>query len=204
MTAARSDLRLCFVGDSFVAGVGDPLHLGWVGRVCARGEREGIHCTAYNLGVRRDTSRLVRDRWERECAPRLVTGCDNRVVLSFGVNDTTVENGELRVTPRDSAEHLDHILRCANAKRWRTLVVGPPPVTDDEKNARTAHLAERLRAVCQAHATPYVDVFDALLASGVWVQEAVAGDGAHPAARGYDELAALVYPAWAAWMGARR
>lgn len=27
------DVRVCFVGDSFVAGVGDAQHLGWAGRL---------------------------------------------------------------------------------------------------------------------------------------------------------------------------
>ncbi|MGY4098205.1 hypothetical protein ACW2Q0_01365 [Nocardia sp. R16R-3T] len=31
----RNDLRVCFIGDSFVAGVGDPQGLGWVGRPAA-------------------------------------------------------------------------------------------------------------------------------------------------------------------------
>lgn len=39
---------VCFVGDSFVAGFGDPEHRGWVGRVAA-----GSAATVYNLGIRR-------------------------------------------------------------------------------------------------------------------------------------------------------
>lgn len=35
------DLRVCLVGDSFVAGVGDPDHLGWVGRVAVRSHGAG-------------------------------------------------------------------------------------------------------------------------------------------------------------------
>ncbi len=33
MTASDRDIRICFVGDSFVAGLGDETGLGWVGRV---------------------------------------------------------------------------------------------------------------------------------------------------------------------------
>ncbi len=51
-----ADLRVCFLGDSFVAGVGDPEHLGWVGRVAARTNRGGQPLTAYGLGVRRETA----------------------------------------------------------------------------------------------------------------------------------------------------
>ena len=35
------DLRICFVGDSFVAGTGDETALGWVGRVTATAWHRG-------------------------------------------------------------------------------------------------------------------------------------------------------------------
>jgi hypothetical protein len=38
----QRDLRACFVGDSFVAGVGDPDHRGWVGRIIARTHHGGL------------------------------------------------------------------------------------------------------------------------------------------------------------------
>ncbi len=63
------DLRVCVVGDSFVTGVGDPEHLGWVGRLAARTHHAGLPLTAYSLGVRRQTSREVTDRWRAECSP---------------------------------------------------------------------------------------------------------------------------------------
>lgn len=47
-----TDLRVCFVGDSFVAGVGDPQHLGWTGRIAARTYQAGQPLTSYVLGVR--------------------------------------------------------------------------------------------------------------------------------------------------------
>ena len=46
-----SDLLVCFVGDSFVAVVGDPEHLGWVGRLSAWTEATGQRLTSYNLGL---------------------------------------------------------------------------------------------------------------------------------------------------------
>jgi hypothetical protein len=49
--------------------------------------------TAYNLGVRRQTSGDILGRWLSECGPRLLAGCESRVVFSFGTNDTTLEGG---------------------------------------------------------------------------------------------------------------
>lgn len=92
-----ADLRVCFVGESFVAGVGDREHLGWVGRLAARTERAGQSLTAYNLGVRRETSDELLARCEAECRPRMPAGADARVVVSCGVNDTTWSDGRRRV-----------------------------------------------------------------------------------------------------------
>jgi len=86
------DIRICFVGDSFVNGTGDEKKLGWAGRLCAFLEAEELDITYYNLGVRRNTSGDIRDRWEYECAQRLSDDSENIVVFSFGVNDTVIES----------------------------------------------------------------------------------------------------------------
>jgi len=59
------EIRMGFVGDSFVAGVGDPAHLGWVGRLAARAETRSVVVTGYNLGIRLNTSDDVRIRWQQ-------------------------------------------------------------------------------------------------------------------------------------------
>jgi hypothetical protein len=71
--------RVFSVGDSFVAGVGDPDQRGWVGRLAARSHRDGAPITAYNLGVRRDTSDEVCRRWASEVAVRRAMSCDERL-----------------------------------------------------------------------------------------------------------------------------
>ena len=56
MLDAAPDVRVCVLGDSFTAGVGDPTGAGWVGPVAAAARRSGWELTVYGLGVRRDTS----------------------------------------------------------------------------------------------------------------------------------------------------
>lgn len=196
------DLRVCFLGDSFVAGVGDPDHLGWTGRIAARSHRAGQPLTAYALGVRRQTSGEVLARWAGECGPRLPAGCDGRLVVSCGVNDATEEDGATRVPRERSAGNLAALLDGARQAGRPVLVVGPPPVADPAHAARTAALDAAFAAVCASSAVPYVPVLDALLVDGTWTDEVAAGDGAHPGAGGYARLADLVWPAWAAWIGA--
>ena len=191
------DRRVCFVGDSFVAGVGDPEHRGWVGRVVAGSHRDGRPVTAYNLGVRRDTSEDVRRRLPAETAARWVEGCDNRLVLSFGVNDTTEVDGAVRVAPERSVANLRGIADDMAADGVPLLVIGPPPVADAEQNDRI----EALDALFEKSVFPYVSVFGALAIERDWMRAVALGDGAHPGAEGYALLTELVLPAWEDWLG---
>jgi len=195
-----TDVRVCFVGDSFVAGVGDPEHLGWVGRLCAYSELSGQPLTAYNLGVRRETSADVLGRARSECVARLPPGCAAGVVMSLGVNDTTLLGGRPRVSSPYSAANLDMMLRQTHAAAWPALVVGPPAVDDEHQNDRIAGLDELFAAVCRRRGVPYVGVLSALRRDGAWRQEVHEGDGAHPGSEGYRLLADLVWPAWAGWL----
>ncbi|RKN34960.1 GDSL-type esterase/lipase family protein [Streptomyces hoynatensis] len=194
------DLRVCFVGDSYLAGVGDPGCLGWAGRLAALAHAEGHPLTAYHLGVRRDTSAGVLARFVGECTPRLREAEDPRVVLSFGVNDATAERGRTRVAPKESVANLGRLLGEAATRGWRVLVAGPPPVAEAAHAARTARLDEEFARVCRDRAVPYVPVHASLLRSAVWMREVREGDGAHPGAAGYGELAARLAPHWRAWL----
>jgi lysophospholipase L1-like esterase len=189
-----------FVGDSFVAGVGDPQHRGWVGRLAERAHRIGAPITAYNLGVRRDTSDDILRRWADEVAVRRAAGAQERLVISFGVNDTTDDGRATRVAPEYSVANLHTLLADAAAAGLPALMVGPPPVADRVQNRRIAALDAQLAAVCAETGTPYVTVFAPLRNAPVWMDEVAAGDGAHPAAAGYDLLTDLVEPAWQEWL----
>jgi acyl-CoA thioesterase I len=190
------DVRICFFGDSFVAGVGDPAGLGWVGRLARALHAEGTPLTVYNLGVRGNTSADVLARFDSELRARLRPGTDTRVVVSFGVNDTMLDGGVPRVAPAESVANLEEII---GRTRLPLLVVGPPPIADDEHAARIADLSGRYRELCARQAVPFAEVHPALLDSP-WIAEARLSDGAHPAEAGYQALADLVHPPCAAWL----
>ena len=200
--APNADRRVFFVGDSFVAGVGDPEHRGWVGRLAERAHRAGAPITAYNLGVRRDTSDDICRRWADEVAVRRGAGAQERLVVSFGVNDTSSYGCDTRVTPaeRQSAANLRTLLAEAAATRLPVLVVGPPPVEDRAQNRTIAALDELFRRTCVEAGVPYVAVFAALRCEPRWIEQVSAGDGSHPAATGYGLLADLVEPVWQEWL----
>jgi acyl-CoA thioesterase I len=196
-----AELRICFLGDSFVNGTGDPECLGWAGRLCQAARRRGHDVTYYNLGIRRETSADLHARWQREVALRLPADATGRLVFSFGVNDTTAEGPTTRVPLAESLANAHAILTQAR-RQHPTLLVGPPPVADPEQTPRIVHLSQQLAQGAAALAVPYLDTCTPLLTSAAWVAEVAAGDGAHPAAGGYAELASLVdaWPAWRAWL----
>jgi lysophospholipase L1-like esterase len=165
--------------------------------VTAAAWEEGFAVTPYNLGVRRETSEQVVARIEAEALPRLTDVEPCRLVLSFGANDATVEDGRVRVEPGASVAALRRGLGVAERLGLPAFVVGPPPVADPAHAERIAALSARLAAGCTA---PYLEVAARLLASGPWMEEARAGDGAHPGAAGYTQLAAIVRAPFLRWL----
>jgi acyl-CoA thioesterase-1 len=195
------NIRICFIGDSFVQGIGDPEYRGWVGRVL---EATGGDVTAFNLGIRRDTSEDVLRRCWREVLPRALPGADNRLVVSFGSNDTVWEDGAVRVDPARCLDNLASILDEGLRQAITPLVVGPPPVIDagEAHLRRTVKLADEMAALCRSQRIPFIRTTLDLANDPLWTQEVMAGDGAHPGSGGYQRLADLIladqWPAWIA------
>ncbi|UFS94492.1 GDSL-type esterase/lipase family protein [Nocardia huaxiensis] len=194
------DLRVCFLGESFVAGVGDEKCLGWAGRLAQRAIAAGQPLNYYNLGIRRETSTELRARWEAECTPRLPAGVDGRIVISTGVNDTMIENDRPRVESDQSVANLAAILDGTRDKGWTTLVVSPPPNIHDDHNKRIAELDRRFADCCESAGVPYVRAHQALRENTTWMRDIRAGDGYHPSAVGYDEFADSLVPHWLLWL----
>ncbi|QHG17888.1 GDSL-type esterase/lipase family protein [Nostoc sp. ATCC 53789] len=196
-----SEVRICFVGDSFVNGTGDQEYLGWTGRVCVNANKKGYDITYYNLGIRRDTSTDIAKRWLQEVSLRLPKEYDGRVVFSFGLNDTTLENAKTRVDLAVSIKNTHEILSEAQ-KLYPVLMVGPAPYAEQEDSQRkqkTIDLSNQYALICKGLNVPYLDVFPILEISNIWINEARANDGVHPQAGGYEEFAQIVEN-WDAWL----
>lgn len=196
------NMRICFVGESYVNGTGDPDCLGWAGRLCVEAQRQGHEVTYYNLGIRGQTSSQIAQHWQSEVSARLPSMYDGRVVFSFGVNDTVIDEGETRqrVSFVGSIENTQQILAAA-INLYPTLMVGPPPGLDSEQNERIALLSLHFANICARLSIPYLDIYTPMSTHQVWQQEIAANDAYHPGAAGYAALAGLVYnwSAWQAW-----
>ena len=197
-----ADRRILFFGDSFVAGAGDPTGLGWVGRVVAASHDAGLPITAYNLGVRGNTSADVAARFEAETAARTRNeAAAYGVVLSFGANDMLVEDNRLRVPPGRSVGTLNRLIDLIQASGRGVMVVGPPPVGEAEEDERIRELSSQFAHVVTHRNLRYVEAARVLSGHEVWRREAAANDGSHPGAGGYAALAELVLAAgWGSWL----
>jgi len=200
MNMNANDIRICFVGDSYVQGTGDPDCLGWAGRLCVQARHAGHNVTGYNLGVRRETSRDIAQRWLAECERRLPATSENYVVFSFGANDTALENDAPRVAEAESLANLRAMLDIAKA-RYRTLVIGPPANAEAAHNARLASLSERMGDVAAQMGVPYLALFPLVVNNPQWLEEVRSNDGAHPRASGYVRLADIIAASDAWWFG---
>jgi len=191
------DIRICYIGDSFVKGIGDPNKLGWAGRLSYLSQNSQRAITHYNLGVRGDTSTNILARWEREAKVRLPLFSINCIVFSFGVNDTIVENGITRVPIAQSMKNLRDILGVAKVK-YNILMIGPPPIDNEQQNISIKAYDEAYASVCNMLGVNYLSIFDKLVNDEVWMGDVRNNDHAHPRENGYELLSQYIYN-WKGW-----
>ncbi|MDF3302507.1 GDSL-type esterase/lipase family protein [Streptomyces tropicalis] len=192
-------LRMCFIGDSFVQGIGDPDYRGRVGRVLAAA-RDDI--TAFNLGIGRSTSEDVMRRCWQEVGSRTLPDADNRLVISFGSSGAVEEGGRVRVAADRCLGNLASILDGCRRRAIAPLVVGTPPVigAGTEHLRRTSRLADEMAALCRSRGVPFIGTTEHLAVDPVWTREAMADDGAHPGSGGYERPANLMrVDQWHEW-----
>lgn len=185
------DIRICFIGDSYVNGTGDETCLGWAGRLCADANKNDNNLTYYNLGIRRNTSQDILKRLKDELPIRLSSSIDSRVVLSFGVNDTVIENGKIRVSEENTLKNFEEIINSIHSN-YKVIMVGPPPVIDEKHNLRISLLNNALQKKAKKLGIPFIELFSHILNDEKYKQEITENDGAHPGREGYEKLAKII------------
>ncbi|WP_027185880.1 GDSL-type esterase/lipase family protein [Desulfovibrio inopinatus] len=193
-------MRICFLGDSITNGIGDPEFLGWPGRLCKREAPSLADLTAYNLGVRADTTALLLERALPEITHRLPDGVDGRVVVSCGVADAFLMGDLPRIPSFDSLANLRQILDQLTP-RYPLLVVGPTPVADPRRNAQVAEINSVYANGLAETDIPFCNVYERLGQSAAWQHDLQIGDGVHPKADGYTAMADIIadWKGWRSW-----
>ena len=115
-------MRICFIGDELVAGVGEPRGLGWVGRVNAHSTFD-VPATFLTLAVPSETTKQMAARWEAEVLPRLADGEPHGLVIGIGPGDVPAGISTAR-----SRLNLANITDRATSLGIPSFVVGPPPL----------------------------------------------------------------------------
>ena len=196
-----AQMRICFIGDSFVSGAHDEECLGWVGRISAAARRRKHDVSPYNLGVRGETSIQIARRWRAEAEARQSAQQEGRLVFEFGVNDARDVNGKRQLEAVQSLAAAREIL--AAAVKWKpTLMIGPPPGGDEARNARVKALSDEIADLSTLLGVPYFDSYTPLVASATFIPSTNAVDGTHPNAAGYAEWARVIdqWPHWREWL----
>ena len=194
----RRDVGLCFVGSSMTAGYGDPKGLGWVGRVVGRTQHPDLDLTAYNLGVRGDTSADVMARWRSETRPALGEP-DRASAGRLGGRQrhrhrASVSPGPGSTSPTSSTRRRPAASRCSS---WASPRASRPSGTRGIEA-----LAEAQADVCARRGVAYVDCFKPLVGHEQWLSDVNASpDRVHPGQAGYGLIAWLVlHNGWNDWM----
>ena len=191
-------MRLIFIGDSIVAGTGDPECRGWAGRVAAASVKAGIELTAYNLGIGGDTSEGVLARWHDEVGRRINPDIDNLLVASFGINDArdTMEWPAAR-----TLRNLDRFLHETADAGFAPLIVGPIPTAQPRESERIGALSHAMGTACERARVTFIELHGGLRETPALIDEMAHGDGYHPGPAGYDAIARAVQEnGWWEWL----
>nr|WP_233149921.1 GDSL-type esterase/lipase family protein [Kineosporia sp. A_224] len=193
------ELRVCVVGDDFVAGVGDPRSLGWVGRVGARTSRTESLVTLFPLGVPGETTTGLLARWREETGRRFADADPESFRLVIGLGHADLADG---MSLARSRLNLANVLDECLARNLPVFVVGPPPADRAQHADLVPELSDAFADVCLRRRVPYVDCWRPLVHHEDWLTDMAAGDGRHPGQVGYGLMAWLVlHNGWAQWLG---
>ncbi|WP_302978758.1 GDSL-type esterase/lipase family protein [Bilophila wadsworthia] len=172
-----------FFGDSITLGVNDTLAGGWIGRFAGlASQRAGLPVppsTFYNLGVRKQSSLQIRERWASEYRSRVNDATVPYLVFCFGTVDMAAPNGNVVVPMQESIQNAQAILSEAQMEA-PVLMMGPPPVKNPDHLERLNKLNETYAGLCLDLGVAYLDLLKGLPA----VYVADLDDGLHPGKTG--------------------
>ena len=80
------------------------------------------------------------------------------------------------------------------------MFIGPPAVDDDYQNERISALSDALQQEAKSPGIPFLGCFASTVADSVWRRQVHEGDGFHPDANGYEQLAAIIEAPLPEWL----
>lgn len=183
-----------FFGDSVTLGVNDTPAGGWVARLAGKAAAAGLPVppdTFYNMGVRKNSSRMILARWEAEFRARTIEGVPSFLLFCFGTVDMAAPKGSPNIPLGESAANAREILLKAGTC-GSVAMISAPPVTDEAHCQRLEALCTAYASICSDIRVPFIDIFHPLLNSG-YVRDLA--DGVHPGPEGNEMIASALMKA---------
>lgn len=184
-------IHLSVLGDGFVCGQGVAPLQGWASQLMIQTFSDLGPVNVYNLGIPGELSTQVVARL-RELAPRRLKGEDNRLVFSFGLQDTAEHEGRPMLSNQASIDALKHLI-VKTRPHFKLLMIGMPPVYDPQRNGWVKRLNSLQHDLCQKAHVPFIDLFSALADDVQYKRSLLATDRVHPDSRGHQKIFDLIW-----------
>lgn len=184
-------IHLSVLGDGFVCGQGVAPLQGWASQLMIQTVSDLGPVNVYNLGIPGELSTQVVARL-RELAPRRLKGEDNRLVFSFGLQDTAEHEGRPMLSNQASTDALKQLI-VKTRPHFKLLMIGMPPVYDPQRNSWVKRLNSLQHDLCQKAHVPFIDLFSALADDVQYKRSLLATDRVHPDSRGHQKIFDLIW-----------
>lgn len=181
-----------FFGDSITLGVNVIAEDVWTGLVATHLTTRGLPVpptTFYNLGVRKNSSKLIAERFNDEFKRRTLPETEAYFVIMCGNVDMAMPQDNTVLSVDESLAETRKILDLAKIK-GTVLFLSGTPVKNEEHNARISKLALLQNKLCDELHIEFINLHDALSQNPTYLQDLT--DGVHPQEMGNAAISDLV------------
>lgn len=117
--------------------------------------------TLYNLGVRKNTTKNILERFEKEFQDRNFPNSKAHFILMCGVVDMVMPEDKTLLSLEESKKYFKQLLTSAKEK-GNIFVISPSPVVNENHKERIANLILEQEKICQEMNIPYINIFQEL------------------------------------------
>ncbi|HET9721598.1 MAG TPA: GDSL-type esterase/lipase family protein [Candidatus Saccharimonadales bacterium] len=203
-------MRVLVFGASITQGYWDTKG-GWVQRLRAFYDEQQVKdltkdgLSIFNLGISADTTADILRRFDSETQARLRK--NTAIVLSCGINDSSIMNGQEKSTPERFEAELNELFSKAKQYSSKIMFIGLGPCGEDltnpvppwwhkdliYTNERILAFDKTARKVCAEYDVLYVPIYDAMKKE-IDDDKKLLIDGLHPNDVGHQLIFELVRP----------
>lgn len=205
---------ILLAGDSITYGFWDTQG-GWAGRLRSFLDKRCLdakdpstlntirYTAVYNLGIPGDTSRGLKERFEREVQPRFDSEQETITLIAIGTNDSAFEQStnDFQIPLDETHQNIYNLIHSAKRFGQKVVVIGLPPVDEAKTNPiywntnvrYTNEYIEKynntVREVAQQEQVPFIEIFEKMKLMNV---ADLMEDGIHPNEKGHQLMFEMI------------